>query len=101
MKLTYTSEMVKQDELWKSEKENLKIMEKLQLDVINEAKQKGFKGLVITYNCSDDEIISEVYSNKEELDKAQLGELDFAGENAVGNCKSLIEKIESYHLLKK
>ena len=48
-KLTYTDEMKKQDELWKTEEENIAIMEQLQRQVVYEAKAKGWKGSAVLW----------------------------------------------------
>lgn len=49
-KLTYTKEMEKQDKLWQEEKENLNTMEKLYNQIIEEAKNKGFKSASEIYD---------------------------------------------------
>lgn len=92
MKLTYTEEMKEQDELWKSENEDLVLMKKLQKDIETEAKQKGFTGKIICYEV-DKEIVSEVYESAEELALVQNGLLE-VDSNTFGYCKELIGIIE-------
>ena len=99
MNLTYTKEMEQQDKLWKTEEEDLVLMEKLQNDIKNEAIEKGFKGAIDIYEASN-EIVSEVYSSEEEFKQASKGEIDFGGENMAGNCQYLIKNIKLYHEIK-
>ena len=99
MKLTYTKEMEQQDNLWKTEEEDLVLMEKLQNDIKNEAIEKGFKGVIDIYEASG-EIVAEIYSSEEEFEQASNGEIDFGGDNMTGNCQYLIKKINLYHEIK-
>lgn len=91
IKLTYTEEMKEQDRLWQNEEENLETMKKLYLEIIAEAKEKGFEGVVDIYDVSG-EMLCEIFKNEEELRLARLGEYeDF---DSVGYCKPLIEHLE-------
>ena len=90
-KLTYTKEMKEQDKLWKLEKEDSNLMEKLFHQIVNEAKGKGFTGYCSIYQTNN-ECICEVFHNKEEYEKASL-----SGESiyySFGFCKAIIEELE-------
>lgn len=93
IKLTYTDEMKKQDELWQTEKEDLNTMKKLYNDIIDEAKNNGFQGNVI-FHVFNDEAVFEIFESKKEEEMVSSGELDLNGENMGGYCKPLIEKLE-------
>ena len=95
VKLNYTNEMQKQDELWKSEKEDLDIMEYLFNQIILEARELGFNGYVNIYQANG-ECICEVYDNKEEYQKCCNGEI--GNEFIFGYCKPLIACLEKVYL---
>lgn len=91
LNIAYTQEMKYQDQLWKSEKEDFEIMERLQNEIVNQAKQNELLKdyYYITYLAYEDEIITEVYESEEIMDN---------GENSFftcGNCKALIENIKN------
>lgn len=97
IELTYTEEMKKQDKLWKAEKEDSNLMEKLFHQIANEAKEKGFTGYCSIYQA-DNECICEIFHNKEEYKKASLsGEAVY---HSFGFCKALIEELEKRIQLK-
>ena len=91
IKLSYTDEMKKQDKLWEYEVEDTTIMEKLFHDIVNEAKEKGFKGYCDIYQ-GPGECICEIFEDKKEYEK-----LRESGEETemVGFCKPLIERLEA------
>lgn len=91
LKLTYTEEMKKQDELWRSESEDLDVMKKLYNEIIAEAKKKGFKGATYMYSI-DGEMLCQIFNNEEEKELAALGKYNDFDE--VGYCKPLIGKLE-------
>jgi len=90
--------MKEQDRLWELEGKNnnvkvdLKLMEKLQNQIVQEAQRKGFKGATITY-IVEGEVITEIYKSKADL----LEEQEKGGDlyvNITSKCKSLIETLE-------
>ena len=86
-KLTYTDEMKKQDELWKTEEENIAIMEQLQRQVVYEAKAKGWKGSAVFWKGGNESIV-DIAENEEEHQHGNEVE-------SFGYCKALINKIEA------
>lgn len=95
MKLTYTEEMNKQDELWKSENEDTKIMENLFNEIMDEAKKLGFNGYYLIYQGAL-ECICELYDSKEEYEECCKGEA--STEFMFGYCKPLIKCLEEHYL---
>lgn len=91
LKLTYTEEMKKQDELWQSESEDLDVMNKLYNEIIKEAKQKGFRGVTYIYSVNK-EMLCQIFNNEEEKEQADFGTYNDFDE--VGYCKPLIGKLE-------
>lgn len=105
MKFTYTIEMKKQDDLWKSSKENVNTMKKLQEQILQQAYDNGYKGYY-TIDTSLGESTVRLYTNftKEEVLE---GEIDFdyylykdmKNKEAkrtmiVGNCIDLIKELK-------
>lgn len=86
-KLTYTDEMRKQDELWKTEEENIEFMEQLQRQVIYEAKAKGWKGSAVFWKFENKSLV-DIAENEEEHERGNEVE-------SFGYCKALINKIEA------
>ena len=86
-RLTYTDEMRKQDELWKTEEENVELMEQLQRQVVYEAKAKGWEGSVVFWRGGNESIV-DIAENEEEHEKGNEVE-------SFGYCKALINKIEA------
>ena len=72
----------------KLNKEDLKIMYLLQSRILDEAKQKGWQGYAVTYEVSNEEIVTDVYLNKEDYDNQTENFESF------GNCKGLIKCLE-------
>ena len=95
IKLAYTKEMKKQDELWQTSKEDLKMMYLLQSRILDEAKQKGWQGYAVTYEVNNEEVVTDVYLNKEDYDNQTENFESF------GNCKGLIKCLEDIMNLKK
>lgn len=86
-KLTYTDEMRKQDELWKTEEENIELMGQLQRQVVYEAKAKGWKGAAVFWEGGNESIV-DIAENEEEHQHGNEVE-------SFGYCKALIDKIEA------
>lgn len=78
-KLTYSEDMKKQDELWKEEKEDINTMQSLFVEIMTEAKEKGFIGTIAIYS----------WDNEALIDVAIDDEI-----KTFGNCKSLIKRLE-------
>ncbi|MFW6024954.1 MAG: hypothetical protein ACOCRX_01295 [Candidatus Woesearchaeota archaeon] len=91
IKLTYTKEMQKQDNLWESEKEDLSVMEKLFKEIIDEAKAKGFTGVTYIYDAPGEKLC-QIFENEKQKSLAHLGEYEDFPE--VGCCKYLIKCLE-------
>lgn len=92
-KLTYTNEMKEQDLLWENEAEDFEVMEKLFHQIVNEAKEKGFKGYVLVYK-TDIEVLAEVFESKDQYEKAIEGL--FNDYESTSKCKTLIEILEKH-----
>lgn len=92
-KLTYTTEMEKQDSLWEDEQENLEVMEMLQKSIINEATEKGFKGATFTYVVNENEVITDVFESRQQMEEGYSYESDIEMPSC-GNCKELIKVLE-------
>ena len=91
-KLSYTKEMKEQDLLWENESEDFDVMEKLFHQIVNEAKEKGFKGHVLIYK-TDIEVVAEVFESKDQYEKAIDGLFD-GYYDSTSKCKTLIELLE-------
>ena len=78
-KLTYSEDMKKQDELWKEEKEDINTMQSLFVEIMTEAKEKGFIGTTAIYSWENEALIDVSIDNEIET---------------FGNCKSLIKRLE-------
>ena len=89
--LSYTNEMKKQDLLWESESEDFEVIEKLFYQIVNEAKEQGFKGHVLVYK-TDIEVLAEVYESEEQYKKAIDGL--YNDYESTSKCKTLIELLE-------
>lgn len=89
--LSYTVEMEYQDNLWKTEEEDINTMMRLFQEITEEAESFGFEGYVNIYDAGD-EAIAEVYEsyNYYEFAKAEKLKCDFIG----GYCKVLISHLE-------
>lgn len=89
IKLTYSNDMQEQDLLWKTEEENFDVMKELYLQVMKEAKEKGFNGIHHIYEHN--EAIIEIYENETEKKKCENGEQEAS---MFGYCKALISHLE-------
>lgn len=78
-KLTYSEDMKKQDELWKAEKEDINTMQSLFVEIMTEAKEKGFIGTIAIYS----------WDNEALIDVAIDDEI-----KTFGFCKPLIDCLE-------
>lgn len=78
-KLTYSEDMKKQDELWKEEKEDINTMQSLFVEIMTEAKEKGFIGTTAIYSWDNEALIDVSIDDEIET---------------FGNCKSLIKRLE-------
>ena len=78
-KLTYSEDMKKQDELWKEEKEDINTMQSLFVEIMTEAKEKGFIGTTAIYSWENEALIDVSIDDEIET---------------FGNCKSLIKRLE-------
>lgn len=78
-KLTYSEDMKKQDELWKEEKEDINIMQAFFVQIMTEAKEKGFRGTTAIYSWDNEALIDVSIDDEIET---------------FGNCKSLIKRLE-------
>lgn len=90
IKLNYTDEMKEMDKLWENEEEDTTIMERLFNEIVEEAKEKGFDGVVDIYQ-GPREAIADVYNSQEEMASAQLSGIETT---CYGYCKPLIEHLE-------
>lgn len=93
IRLNYTEEMEKQDELWKTENEDLDIMKKCYEEILNEARVHGFNGFFNIYTL-DCECVCEIYNNEDEYKQGKETEFIF------GYCKPLIDCLEKRFLNK-
>ena len=91
LKLTYTDEMILQDKLWKTQSEDLDVMENLYGQIIAEAKEKGFNGVAYIYSVGS-EMLCQIFNSEKEKEQADLGV--FSNFDEVGYCKVLIEALE-------
>ncbi len=91
IKLTYTKEMDFQDFLWNTEGEDKERMKELYVGIMEEAKEKGFKGSYDIYDGEYPEAIIEVYRDEKEREDAYLGKVEVP---MFGYCKPLIEYLE-------
>lgn len=89
--ITYTGEMAIQDELWKSEKEDLEVMKRLYNEIVAEAREYGFKGIVDIYESSN-EMVVELFESEEEFEKVRNGVID--NEDMFGHCLPLVKRLE-------
>lgn len=89
IKLTYTKEMQEQDKLWNEDSEDYDIMEKLYNDIIAEARQKGFNGVVDIYR--NYEVVAGIFESEEEKEKLREND-DYI--TMAGYCKPLIKALE-------
>lgn len=78
-KLTYSEDMKKQDELWKEEKEDINTMQSLFVEIMTEAKEKGFIGTTAIYSWDNEALIDVSIDDEIET---------------FGNCRSLIKRLE-------
>lgn len=78
-KLTYSEDMKKQDELWKEEKEDINTMQSLFVEIMTEAKEKGFIETTAIYSWDNEALIDVSIDDEIET---------------FGNCKSLIKRLE-------
>lgn len=78
-KLTYSEDMKKQDELWKEEKEDINIMQAFFVQIMTEAKEKGFRGTTAIYSWDNEALIDVSIDDEIET---------------FGNYKSLIKRLE-------
>lgn len=91
IKLTYTEEMKVQDLLWKQEKEDLEIMERLQKSIVMEAINKGLSVYVYQYSYNN-EYMTEVYADKQHyLWECEHGTSEIRN---FGYCRSLLQYLE-------
>ena len=66
-KIKYTNQMKEQDFLWQNAKEDLRIMFSLQQNILEQAKALGWQGYAITYEVNNEEVVTDVYLNKEDI----------------------------------
>lgn len=78
-KIMYSREMRKQDELWKQEKEDINTMQSLFVEIMTEAREKGFIGTIAIYSWENEALIDVAIDDEIET---------------FGNCKSLIKRLE-------
>ena len=93
IKLNYTDKMKEQDNLWRSESENLSTMKELYEAIYSEALKEGFVGYVNIYS-SGDEMLAGVYRSMREYEDDCNGSF-YMSDGDVGNCKALINRIEA------
>ncbi|WP_206459412.1 hypothetical protein [Anaerovorax sp. IOR16] len=90
IKLTYTEEMQKQDNLWDENRENLVDMEKLLNLIMQEAIKKGYKGKYQVFAVDNIEVICEIYEREDDRhDNYVMGK-----DCRFSNCKQLIKQLE-------
>lgn len=90
IKLTYTEEMRKNDEIWKVEKEDVELMKRLYEEIYQEALSKGFNQLIFIYDYNNEALV-EVYLDEEDKELCELGVNE---PESFGFCKSFIRYIE-------
>lgn len=78
-KIMYSEEMQKQDALWKEEKEDINVMQTLFVEIMTEAREKGFIGTTAIYSWDNEALIDVAIDDEIET---------------FGNCKSLIKRLE-------
>lgn len=85
-KLTYTKEMEEQDKLWDAARDDTEEMAMLQKQIINEAKEKGWKGHAVIWQA-DSESMIDVADTEEEHQHGNYVE-------SFGCCKPALKHIE-------
>lgn len=94
--LTYTQAMQEQDFLWEMEQEDFETMINLHIDIIVEAKQKGWTGFSTTYESSD-EVITEVFDDLKQYQDCLKGVVELE-DNMSGNCRGLIWLLNKHYM---
>lgn len=68
--ITYTDEMIEQDNLVKTEQENHEVMERLHKSIVNQANKEGFTGFAEVINYKDEYgVQTEVFPNEAARDE--------------------------------
>lgn len=91
-KLTYSNEMDIQDSLYEIESEDKVQMTKLHRSIVSEAVKNGWKG-VAEFIDYGDEVVTNIYPNKETQEECSLGISDYDS-ISYGKCSSLIKALE-------
>lgn len=86
IKLNYTEEMRRQDNLWAMEDEDYDIMRELYRELYRDAVSNGYTGGMEIY-MGEDEVIASVYRSRREKEEGHF--------NTFGNCKGLKYFLES------